>query len=576
MDIAVFLTAAKAYPPPQNPDGTQMRFSYGTAGFRTVGTTLNSTVFRSGALAAVRSRVTGRACGIVITASHNPEFDNGIKLVDCTGGMLPTSWEADAESLANAESDDEMKRVLEKLLALDEPAESLHPPPPPGLDAGNIPYVFLARDTRPTGPELAKAALAGAKAAGATVDDLGLNTTPQGHFAVYASYRGAPNTEEAYYKRLAQGYASLLKEDGDHDDSSPVEPIFVDCANGVGAGKFTKLINAVEETGVSIPIKLHNHEGTPGTLNNQVGADYVQKEQKPPKFGGFDALPSNAKCVSIDGDADRLVYFYTDENKKTTLLDGDKIAALVATHVSGLLKRCGESLLDPVTKKPLDVGVVQTAYANGASTKYIEQVLKMKTKCTPTGVKWLHPAAEAFDVGVYFEANGHGTALFSETAIDRIRTVAENSDGSLPADALRALKSLLALTEAINPAVGDALSGVLVVEAILQAKRWGLRDWNTMYSDLPSKQVKVKVQDRSVITTTDAERRCMTPSGMQQAIDAKVSEFGNDARAFARPSGTEDVVRVYAEAATREWADSLAKEVSKVVYTFAGGTGEAP
>ena len=53
MDIPAFLTAAEAYPPPANADGTQMRFSYGTAGFRTVGTTLHSTVFRCGALAAV-------------------------------------------------------------------------------------------------------------------------------------------------------------------------------------------------------------------------------------------------------------------------------------------------------------------------------------------------------------------------------------------------------------------------------------------------------------------------------------------------------------------------------------------
>ena len=29
--------------------------------------------------------------------------------------------------------------------------------------------------------------------------------------------------------------------------------------------------------------------------------------------------------------------------------------------------------------------------------------------CVPTGVKHLHAKALEFDVGVYFEANGHGT-----------------------------------------------------------------------------------------------------------------------------------------------------------------------
>jgi phosphoacetylglucosamine mutase len=36
---------------------------------------------------------------------------------------------------------------------------------------------------------------------------------------------------------------------------------------------------------------------------------------------------------------------------------------------------------------------------------------------TPTGVKYLHHEAAHFDVGVYFEANGHGTVLFSDKAV---------------------------------------------------------------------------------------------------------------------------------------------------------------
>ena len=36
-------------------------------------------------------------------------------------------------------------------------------------------------------------------------------------------------------------------------------------------------------------------------------------------------------------------------------------------------------------------------------------------------------------------------------------------------------------------------------------------------------------------------------------------------RAFVRPSGTEDVVRVYAEAATNAQADDLAAEVANLV-----------
>lgn len=41
-------------------------------------------------------------------------------------------------------------------------------------------------------------------------------------------------------------------------------------------------------------------------------------------------------------------------------------------------------------------------------------------------------------------------------------------------------------------------------------------------------------------------------------------------RCFIRPSGTEDVIRVYAEASTQEAADSLANSVARLVDQFLG------
>ena len=40
--------------------------------------------------------------GVMITASHNPECDNGVKLVDPAGEMLELAWEELATQLANA------------------------------------------------------------------------------------------------------------------------------------------------------------------------------------------------------------------------------------------------------------------------------------------------------------------------------------------------------------------------------------------------------------------------------------------------------------------------------------------
>ncbi len=75
--------------------------------------------------------------------------------------------------------------------------------------------------------------------------------------------------------------------------------------------------------------------------------------------------------------------------------------------------------------------------------------------------------------------------------------------------------------------------------------------------------------------TTEDETRVVEPKALQDAIDALVSTV-DKGRAFVRPSGTEDVVRVYAEAATAEAADRLALDVAKAAFNLAGGVGGEP
>jgi len=189
--------------------------------------------------------------------------------------------------------------------------------------------------------------------------------------------------------------------------------------------------------------------------------------------------------------------------------------------------------------------------------------LNIPVACTPTGVKHLHHKALDFDIGVYFEANGHGTVIFSSKAQQQIREAAANGKG----------KRLLLFMDLINQTVGDALSDMLMVEAILHARGWDVQDWSMAYQDLPNRQIKVRVADRNVIQTTDAERVCVKPEGLQDAINAIVAKF-KDGRSFVRPSGTEDVVRVYAESDTQSNTDRLAYEVGVKVHEMAGGVGD--
>ena len=187
--------------------------------------------------------------------------------------------------------------------------------------------------------------------------------------------------------------------------------------------------------------------------------------------------------------------------------------------------------------------------------------------CVPTGVKHLHHKAQDFDIGVYFEANGHGTVLFSNKAHQKI--------GELAASGSEVGKRFELLMNVINETVGDAISDMLLVESILHLRGWDVADWNEAYHDLPNRLMKVKVTDRSVFETTDAERKCVKPDGLQAAVDSLVSA-NPSFRSFVRPSGTEDAVRVYAEADTRANADQLASDVCRAVYDIAGGVGDRP
>ncbi len=87
--------------------------------------------------------------------------------------------------------------------------------------------------------------------------------------------------------------------------------------------------------------------------------------------------------------------------------------------------------------------------------------------CTKTGVKHLHHKAVEYDVGIYFEANGHGTVLFSEKAVATFRAAQET--GNTP-EIRETAKLLHALTELINQTVGDAIADMLMVEVILSRK----------------------------------------------------------------------------------------------------------
>jgi phosphoacetylglucosamine mutase len=516
-------------------------YSYGTAGFRMKNDAnqLDAAILRASLLACARS-VThgGRAVGLMVTASHNLEPDNGAKICEPDGAMLAAAWEAHAVAVAN---ETDIDACIDRLLQLIQ------------SHSGELfvaPTLVIARDTRVSSTHLAAVSARAVRAFcdNAKLIDYQLQTTPQLHHYVRALNAGEPRSEEHFYALLVDAFDELTL------GTAASMRIHVDCAFGVGSIQVRKLAVRLALASSRLALLPFN-EAAAGALNVDCGAEHVQKALLLPANV---AVGTDGCFASLDGDADRIVFF--GAKRGLLLCDGDKIACLIAAFVREQIK-----LLPALAN--VRIGVVQTAYANGSAARFVRDVLGVELAIVKTGVKYLHHQALEYDVGVYFEANGHGTVLFRPAFLERLRALPPSS----------ARNALLAASRLANQAVGDAIGDLLLVAALLlratPASADPIEHWAQLYAELPSRQGKVSVGDRSAIRTTADETRATAPAGLQEKIDEICNRFGAHARAFVRPSGTEDIVRTYAEADTRAQCDALELEVARAVFDLAGGVG---
>ena len=530
------------------------RLSYGTAGFRANAdeTPLDFVMFRVGCIIGLRSRVLGgAACGSMVTASHNGPEDNGVKMVEPDGSMLNPDWESIADEAINAKSTDQLRTILARI-----PLENTSSPK--GL-------VMVGFDTRSSSERLVQCLIRGCTAVNAVVENYGLLSTPVLHHIV----RHANGVGHSVTMSSREGYSRMLKEGIEETlggkTVSDRGHLIIDAAGGVGtsviqdvlegSNKLTQVLRT--RLGIS-KISIVNESSNPNVeLNEKCGAEFVQKKRLPPSIHGIQTAGSD-RIASFDGDADRLVYSYTHPSKGWRLLDGDKIATLYALFINTQLHAVD------LSDAHLTVGLVQTAYANGASTHYVQNVMKnsaIRVKLAKTGVKFVEHEAKTFDIGMYFEANGHGTVIFSTHAVQVLQA------------ARPATNKLLGFYKLINQAVGDAISDCLGVEAVLADLNMSVEEWDNLYEDLPSRQGKIAIADRTLIKCTEDETRIISPASLQEEIDRLVHAAGIQARAFVRPSGTEDAARVYAEASSKEKANQLAFDVATAAWRAVGKPG---
>lgn len=71
---------------------------------------------------------------------------------------------------------------------------------------------------------------------------------------------------------------------------------------------------------------------------------------------------------------------------------------------------------------------------------------------------------------------------------------------------------------------------------------------------------KAIVKDRTKFKTIWDESKLIDPVDLQQIIETAVLNIG-EGKAFVRPSGTEDILRLYSEASTLEDVEKLANDI---------------
>ena len=581
MNVDQVLTLLQTYPLVDD----ETFYPYGTAGFRFKVECMDGILLRVGIVSAIllSQQPDGEDMGLMVTASHNDESYNGVKLSNPDGSMISPDQEKLLVQWVNERNLQQWKEYLSTTIMTNTTTTT----------TSSTNAVFhVGRDTRSHSERLTDLAIQGANAMGATVQNHGILTTPMLHSIVLHSnpkYLLGSSIEPSpsrlgYIQAMTESYLQLVQaivpspskdedksnndDDNNNNNNNKTPPLYVDCACGVGYDAVQQVVQTIllmkeeEEMTAATRVIIPQNKPGDGPLNITCGSEHVQKQLKPPTWYSNEANKQMERnyCCSLDGDADRIVFFSSaKDHELTTLLDGDKIAVLIAHFIK---KELNQLYAANNTLPKITMGVVQTAYANGASTLYLQETLKVPVVVTKTGVKHLHHAAMEFDVGVYFEANGHGTVLFSE----KYHQLVESTNNT----------SLQLLPRLINPAVGDALSDLLLVDALLQHLEWSLEDWNSnLYKDLPSRQLKVKVKDRSIVKCNSNETKCISPETLQPALELAMKDIPGS-RTFCRASGTENVVRIYAEAPTRVEADQLAIIAAALVHEHCDGVGPLP
>jgi len=403
--------------------------------------------------------------------------------------------------------------------------------------------VALARDTRLSGPMLARATASGLMSAGCEVIDLGIVPTPCAeHYVTKAggTLKGAVVVTASHNPREFNGLKAIDARGMEmrREDEEAIESIFFEerfrvapwsevgsiRSDDTAVSRYLEAIlgkvdvDAIRKAAFTVVVDPGNGAGCLSTpyllrslgcrvisLNGQPDGAFPGRmpEPIPAHLGDLMRVVSDVRAnlgIAHDGDADRAVFV----DDKGSFVVGDKSLALLARAAIG---GRGGTVVTPVSTSSLLEDVVRAAGGTVVRTRVGSPIV----------------AGVMFETGATFGGEENGGAIFPDHQFCR--------DG--------------------------AMAAAKMLELLAHARK----TLSTLEAELPEYHIKkanvpVPADQRDAVLTSIVAlakgRKVDTTDGV------KILEA--DGAVLVRPSGTEAIFRVYAEGRTSARADALAAE----------------
>jgi len=392
------------------------------------------------------TKVQKASAGVMISASHNPAQDNGIKFFGNDGFKLVDEQEAEIEALLDAPEDTLPRPSADGLGTVDEFPEGL------------LKYSQFLRQTIP--------------------DDL-------------------------------EGIT-----------------VCVDAANGATATSVNRLFADLETeffTMGTSPDGVNINDGV-GSTHPEALAEFVVEK-------GADA------GLAFDGDGDRVIAV----DELGNIVDGDKIMYICAKYLA--------------EQKRLNQGTIVTTVMSNLGFHKAVEAIGLKDVITQVGDRYVVEEMRKNDYNFGGEQSGHMIFLDFNTT----------GDGLL--SGIQLLNIMKQTGKKLSELAGEVtiypqklvnirvLTGVHLA-AIIKASGKTLSELAAQMTKYPQRLVNIRGTDKHAVEQNE---------DVAQAIQAVETEMNGEGRILVRPSGTEPLLRVMAEAPTIEKVDYYVEKIAAVV-----------